>query len=205
VLLRVVNTLADGVRHFTGLAQSRADAALAVTNDDERAEREAAATLDHLRDAVEGDDLFGGTRCRDRHRARDGPCAYPSQNFNPASRAASARALTRPWIEIAGTVEHHGVDTCRRRGRGSEISLADGRRSGSGARAGVTDAPTRSSAPVVDAETSVSPGRVVDQAGRRCGGGCGIRETWTRRPCRSRACARGRWRRVARGALDRAS
>ena len=47
------DALANGIRHFAGFAQSDANAALAVADDDEAAEGEAAAALDHLGHAVD--------------------------------------------------------------------------------------------------------------------------------------------------------
>jgi len=56
VLLRRIDTLADGVRNFPGLAHPGPDAALAVADHDHGAEGEATSALDHLRDAVDLDD-----------------------------------------------------------------------------------------------------------------------------------------------------
>src|SRR5690606_32946025 len=52
-------TLANGLGHFVGAAETDADAATPIADDNERAEAEAAATLDDLRHAVDVDDLFG--------------------------------------------------------------------------------------------------------------------------------------------------
>ncbi len=49
--------LADGLRNFPRLAVTEADAALLVANDDQRCETEAPATLDHLGDAIDVDEL----------------------------------------------------------------------------------------------------------------------------------------------------
>src|SRR5213076_3101061 len=70
------------------LAVAEADAVDLVADDDERREREAAAALDDLRDAVDLDDtLLELARLGVFDRA---------QNSSPPSRAASASAFTRP-------------------------------------------------------------------------------------------------------------
>ena len=58
VLLRVLDALLDGDGHFLGLAHAHADAAVAVADDHERGEREAAAALDDLGHAVDVDDAL---------------------------------------------------------------------------------------------------------------------------------------------------
>src|SRR5687768_463520 len=58
MLLRVLDALADGLGHFACLAQPDANMALAVTDNDDRAEREAPAALDHLGNAVDLDDTL---------------------------------------------------------------------------------------------------------------------------------------------------
>jgi hypothetical protein len=58
VLLRVLDALADRLGHLAGLAQADADMARAVTDDDDRAEAEAAAALDDLGHAVDLDDAL---------------------------------------------------------------------------------------------------------------------------------------------------
>jgi hypothetical protein len=55
ILLRVVDRLRDGQRHFTRLAVADTDAVDLVADHDERREREAASSLDHLGDAVDLD------------------------------------------------------------------------------------------------------------------------------------------------------
>src|SRR6185369_3710049 len=55
-LLRLFRPLLDRQRNFLGLAVPEPDATVAVTDDDERSEREPATTLDDLGDAVDGDD-----------------------------------------------------------------------------------------------------------------------------------------------------
>src|ERR1019366_2155893 len=91
-------------RHFLGLALAHADAAIAVADDGERREAERAAALDDLGDAVDRDHLFLqavvvafalGTRLKLCHL--EFLCSLADQNWRPASRAASASALTRPW------------------------------------------------------------------------------------------------------------
>src|SRR6188508_2575997 len=58
VLLRVLDALPDRLGDFARLAESGTDVALAVTHDDDRAEAEAPAALDDLRDAVDLDDAL---------------------------------------------------------------------------------------------------------------------------------------------------
>ena len=72
-----------------------ADVAGAVADDDDRAEAEATPALDDLGDAVDLDDaLFE----RQLVRIDPGHAAAPSdQKSRPASRAASASDLIRPW------------------------------------------------------------------------------------------------------------
>ena len=54
--LRLLGALADRLGHLVGLAEADADVAALVADDDERREREAAAALDDLGDAVDEDD-----------------------------------------------------------------------------------------------------------------------------------------------------
>ena len=56
VALGLFGALLDRQRHLLGLAVPEADATVAVTDHDERGEREAAAALDDLGDAVDRDD-----------------------------------------------------------------------------------------------------------------------------------------------------
>ena len=58
VLLRVLDALPDRLRDVAGLAQAHADMAVAVAHDDDRREREAAAALVDLGDAVDLDDAL---------------------------------------------------------------------------------------------------------------------------------------------------
>src|SRR6185503_6869855 len=62
VLVRVGGALLDGVRHFVGLAVADADLALAVADDGERGEGEAAAALHDLGATVDEDDLLDHRR-----------------------------------------------------------------------------------------------------------------------------------------------
>ena len=56
VLLGLLGPLADGLGNLVGLAEAGADVAALVAHDDERREREPAAALDDLGDAVDEDD-----------------------------------------------------------------------------------------------------------------------------------------------------
>src|SRR5207244_12888712 len=55
-LLRSLDPLLDGRRHFLRLPHAEADHAVAVADDDQGAEAQVLAALDHLRDAVDRDD-----------------------------------------------------------------------------------------------------------------------------------------------------
>src|SRR5690606_23515122 len=57
VALGALGRLANRLRHLTRLAVTEADAALLVADDDERSETETAATLDHLGDAIDVNEL----------------------------------------------------------------------------------------------------------------------------------------------------
>jgi hypothetical protein len=107
VALGCFRRLADGFRHFACLAMTEADTALLVTNHNQGCEAEAAATLDHLGNAVDVNELvdefavslFAIAMILSRHficlpflRAPTGA----GQNSSPPSRAASASALMRP-------------------------------------------------------------------------------------------------------------
>src|ERR1035437_2982973 len=58
VLLGILDALADRLGDLAGLAQADPDVAGAITDDDDRAEAEATAALDHLRNAVDLDDTL---------------------------------------------------------------------------------------------------------------------------------------------------
>src|SRR5207248_8561386 len=96
LLLLSVDGLSDRQRHLASLAVADTDAVDLVADHDERREREPAAALDDLGDAVDLDHALLELALSlaldhftfDRSRA---------QNFKPPSRAASASAFTRPW------------------------------------------------------------------------------------------------------------
>src|SRR5581483_3580902 len=96
VLLRVLDGLRDRERHFARLAVADADAVDLVANDDERCEREAAAALDDLGDAVDLDDALLQL-ARLLALASQNLTLDAAQNSSPPSRAPSASAFTRPW------------------------------------------------------------------------------------------------------------
>jgi hypothetical protein len=54
-----IGGLADGLGDFVGFAEADADAAIAVSGDDEGAEGEAAATLDDFGASVDENDFLG--------------------------------------------------------------------------------------------------------------------------------------------------
>jgi hypothetical protein len=94
VLLGVLDALADRLGDLAGLAQADPDVAGAVADDDDRAEAEAPAALDHLRDAVDLDDTLLE---RELVGVDAGHVVAPSdQKSRPASRAESASDLIRP-------------------------------------------------------------------------------------------------------------
>src|SRR5262249_29966023 len=100
VALGFLGALLDRQRHLLRLAVAEADAAVAVTDDDERREGEAATTLDDLGDAVDRD------HPRLAQAAAVGLAGAGAlvvvllvchQKSKPPLRAASATAATRPW------------------------------------------------------------------------------------------------------------
>src|SRR6476646_6588306 len=93
-VLCVLDTLADRLGHLAGLAEPGSDVARAVTDDDDRAEAEPPAALDDLGDSVDLDDAL-----LERELGWVDAChgAPSDQNSRPASRAASASDLIRPW------------------------------------------------------------------------------------------------------------
>ena len=96
VLARLLIPLADGIGDLVRLAEPDAHVALAVSNNDERAEAEPSAAFNYLGHAIDVYDALGEVL----ERIRIDAChlLVPSaQNSRPASRAASARALIRPW------------------------------------------------------------------------------------------------------------
>src|SRR5690606_20127534 len=98
-----VHRLLHGPRHLARLALAHADASVAIADHRQRRETEDPAALDDLGDAVDADHLLAKTvvaflaahSCLNLSHVS---ILYrPAQNFRPASRAASARAFTRPW------------------------------------------------------------------------------------------------------------
>src|SRR4029450_5914030 len=95
VLLRVLDALANRLRDLAGLAEPGPDVTRAVAYHDDRAEAEPPAALDDLGDAVDLDDAL-----LERELVGVDPChrlLLFDQNSRPASRAASASDLIRPW------------------------------------------------------------------------------------------------------------
>ena len=78
--------------HAAALPVLEADAIHLVADGDERCEREAAAALDDLGDAVDLDDALMELAALG---IRTDSASH--QNSRPPSRAPSASALTRPW------------------------------------------------------------------------------------------------------------
>src|SRR4029453_3398228 len=98
VLLCVLDALSDRFRNLTGLAEPAADVASSVADAHDRAEAEAPAAFDDLRDAVDLDDallecqLVGIDACHvgSLRFTLAGGLACALQKSRPASRAASA-------------------------------------------------------------------------------------------------------------------
>ena len=144
VLAGLLGALLDGEGHLLGLAVAEADPAGAVADHHERGEREPAAALDDLGDAVDVDDP--------RVAELGVVVVRGHQNSSPPLRAASARAATRPWYVEPATVEDDGGDAGGLGPLGEELAdLAGGRR-----RCRRCLAATAS---VVDAAARVTPAR----------------------------------------------
>jgi hypothetical protein len=91
-LLRRLDALLDRRRHFLRLADPETHHAVAVADDDQRAEAQVLAALDDLGHAVDRDDGVLQVELRGSIRSR----VLITQNSSPADRAASATALMRP-------------------------------------------------------------------------------------------------------------
>src|SRR5215203_1122039 len=95
-LLGRFDALLDSRGHFLGLADAEPDVAGVVANNDQGAERQVLAALDHLGDAVDGHDGVLQLELARVDAIAEFVHVSP-QNSRPASRAASATARTRPW------------------------------------------------------------------------------------------------------------
>ena len=84
-LLRFLDAFLDRSRYLFGFAVSEAYFAVAIANDHQCCEGKAAPAFHHFRDSVDRDDAL--VKLTISH----------AQNSNPASRAPSATAATRPW------------------------------------------------------------------------------------------------------------
>src|SRR5579872_5028731 len=93
VLLRLLDGFANRFGYLAGLPDGEANPTLAVADDDERAKAEALSALDDFRHAIDAHDRL----IESRVVAFATGIAIVHQKFNPASRAASANACTRPW------------------------------------------------------------------------------------------------------------
>src|SRR6266550_875303 len=109
ILLRVLDALADRLRHFAGLAEACTDVTGAVTDDDDRAEAEPPAALDDLGDAVDLDDallereLVGvnpGHRCSFRSELEAGFAGGIGERLDP------------PVVPEPGSIEDDARDAC---------------------------------------------------------------------------------------------
>ena len=106
VALGFLGSLLDGQRNFLCLAIAETDLTLAVTDHHESGEAETTTTLDDLGDAVDVDHagVAETTLVLAIVVASAAIIAVVAivvfvrhQNSSPASRAASAKAATRPW------------------------------------------------------------------------------------------------------------
>ena len=121
VLLGDLDPLLDGGRNFLRLARAEADAALAVADDDERAEAEVLAALDDLGDAVDVDDLVDhpafGLRSSRGDRRADRPALTLHWTLHDASlefQTVFARRIRERFdvavVEVSAAVEDHALD-----------------------------------------------------------------------------------------------
>ena len=94
VLLRRFDRFADGLGNFLGFAAAVSDVSAFIADNDERAETQVLAALNHFGHAVDGNHGVFQLKLRCIDTLID-QLKLP-QNFSPASRAASARALTLP-------------------------------------------------------------------------------------------------------------
>ena len=153
VALGLLGALLDRQRHFLGLAVAETDAAVAVTDHDERGEREAAAAVDDLGDAVDGDDprlaqaTLGrvGTGCR-----LVDTCCTPSE-LQTCFAGRSGERGDAPVVEEPTAVEHDLVDA------GGLGPLGDERAEPGGGLDGAAAAGAALSASAVEAAASVRP------------------------------------------------
>src|SRR4051812_8067766 len=115
VALGAVGALADRLRHLVRLAETSADVAVLIADDDERREREPTAALDDLRDAVDVDDAVD--QLADFFWIDD-----HGEPLERESRVTSAIGdfLDAAVIDEAVAIEHNAGDT------GGLEALADG-------------------------------------------------------------------------------
>ena len=118
VLLRVFGPLADGLWHFAGLADANANVSLAVANDDERREGEAASTLHYLRYAVDLHDLL----CEGQLRRVNSRHLSALLELKPGSPGSVCERLQTPMIFKSSAVEDDLRNTGGLRALGDEGS-----------------------------------------------------------------------------------
>src|SRR5579884_3281610 len=95
IFLRRLDALLDRGRNFLGLAGAETDDLGArIADDDQSRKAQVFAALDDLGDAIDRDDLLFEIQVIRLEPLLTCRC---HQNSSPASRAASARAFTRPW------------------------------------------------------------------------------------------------------------
>src|SRR5262245_9500 len=117
LLLRLLDTLADRLRDFLGLAEPEADAATLVTHHDQRAEAEPSPALHHLGDAVDVHHLlleFLTPRVRDDAPRTAGRPFLSHLTLSLELEATLARPLGHradaTMVEEAVPVEDHSLD-----------------------------------------------------------------------------------------------
>ena len=97
VLLSGLHALGDGGCHLVGLSKTPAYDTVPVTYYHDGSKRERAATLRHLRNAVDGHQAILQLYIVSGFYSVVSFCHDCFQNLSPPSRAASANDFTRPW------------------------------------------------------------------------------------------------------------
>ena len=98
ILLGLLDGLANGHGNFARLAHAEPSVPMLIADHDKRGETEVLAALDDFRDAIDGNHLILDIRQvrvdvpTNRERIFELLFRHKRQNFNPASRAASASA-----------------------------------------------------------------------------------------------------------------
>src|SRR5207237_1142227 len=104
-------------RDLVGLAVTHTDVLDLVTHDDQRREREAAATLDHLRHAVDLDDALLElatleTACSAFSHLTRSLSRSVRLELEPALASLFGELLDAPVVEVTAAVEHDAGNAC---------------------------------------------------------------------------------------------